>query len=226
MGICQIHWGTLCSQASRSCHLWELDAGRDILEGWVMLPDSFPSPVRLRGVELSLARYVLREHSCSSSVTSDHLSSSSTMLVSVWNLVLFPSLKLSIACLTSFNTQTHSSCLLEMITSIGELAVPDGPTMFMWDSKVEMTFSWGVEVVPICLPLLLQTLLFSNMCPTCIYLPFFISDQTCIYLKANMPFTYVHPIFTLCFTCVHLKASTFLYIFKPVVRQLYSLAFH
>ena len=31
---------------------------------------------------------------------------------------------------------------------------------------------------------------------------------------------------TLCFTCVHLKANTFLYLFKPIVRQLYSLAFH
>ena len=55
---------------------------------------------------------------------------------------------------------------------------------------------------------------------------FFIYDQTCIYLKANMSLTYVYLIFTLCFTCVHLKANTFLYLFKPVVRQLYSLAFH
>ena len=31
---------------------------------------------------------------------------------------------------------------------------------------------------------------------------------------------------TLYFTCVRLKANTFLYLFKPVVRQLYSLAFH
>ena len=35
-----------------------------------------------------------------------------------------------------------------------------------------------------------------------------------------MPFLYVDLIFTLCFTCVHLKANTFLYLFKPVVRQL------
>ena len=50
--------------------------------------------------------------------------------------------------------------------------------------------------------------------------------STCIYLKADMPFPYVHLIFTLCFTCVHLKANTFLYLFKPAVRQLYSLTFH
>ena len=52
---------------------------------------------------------------------------------------------------------------------------------------------------------------------TCVCLPFFIYDQTCIYLKANMPVTYVYPIFMLCFTCVCLKANTFLYLFKPVL---------
>ena len=32
--------------------------------------------------------------------------------------------------------------------------------------------------------------------------------------------------FTSCFTCVCLKANTFFYLFKPVVRWVYSLAFH
>ena len=73
---------------------------------------------------------------------------------------------------------------------------------------------------------LLRTLFFFATCWTCFYLLFFIYDQTCFYLKANMPFTYVHHIFTLCFTCVCLKANTPSYLFKPVVRQLYSLAFH
>ena len=50
--------------------------------------------------------------------------------------------------------------------------------------------------------------------------------STCISLKADMPFTYVYHIFTLCFTCVCLKANTPLYLFKPAVRHLYSLAFH
>ena len=75
--------GSGLSYSSKCCHFWELVDGIDVLEGWVMLLDSFPGPVRLRGVELSSARYVLREHSHSSSVTSDYLSSSSTMLVSV-----------------------------------------------------------------------------------------------------------------------------------------------
>ena len=49
---------------------------------------------------------------------------------------------------------------------------------------------------------------------------------TCTYLKVNMPFSYVYLIFTLCFTCVCLKANTLLYLFKPVVKHLCSLAFH
>ena len=43
-----------------------------------------------------------------------------------------------------------------------------------------------------CRPMMLQTLLFSNMCPTCIYLPFFISDQTCIYpFYLCLPYFYI-----------------------------------
>ena len=47
------------------------------------------------------------------------------------------------------------------------------------------------------------------MCISCFHLPFFYFCPTCIYLKANMPFSHVYFIFTLCFTCVCLKASTF-----------------
>ena len=65
-----------------------------------------------------------------------------------------------------------------------------------------------------------------TMCRTCFHWLFFIYDRTCIHLKANMPFTYVYHIFTLCFTCVGLEVNTPSYLFKPVVRQLYSLAFH
>ena len=63
---------------------------------------------------------------------------------------------------------------------------------------------------------------FFYMCLSCVCLVFFISllhaltsRQTCL----------LHMFFTSCFTCVHLKANTFLYLFKQVVRQLYSLAF-
>ena len=66
----------------------------------------------------------------------------------------------------------------------------------------------------------------STTCRTCFYRLFFIYDRTCIHLKASMPFTYVYHIFILCFTCVCLKANTPSSLFKPVVRQLYSLAFH
>ena len=44
--------------------------------------------------------------------------------------------------------------------------------------------------------------------------------------RGGHAFPYDYPLSTLCFTCVHLKANTFPYLFKPVVRQLYSLAFH
>ena len=45
-------------------------------------------------------------------------------------------------------------------------------------------------------------------------------------LKLTCLFTYVYLIFTLCFTCVHLKANTPFDLFKPVIRHLYSLAFY
>ena len=68
-----------------------------------------------------------------------------------------------------------------------------------------------------------ETFSFFYMCLPCVCLLFFISllhaltsRQTCL----------LHMFFTSCFTCVCLKVNTFLYLFKPVVRQVYSLAFH
>ena len=53
-------------------------------------------------------------------------------------------LKLSIACLTPLKTQTHSSCLLEMITSIGELVVPNGPASVGFKGGDDILMrSWG-----------------------------------------------------------------------------------
>ena len=46
---------------------------------------------------------------------------------------------------------------------------------------------------------------------------------TCVYLKVNMHFIYVYLAFVL--HMFALRLTHFLYIFKPVVRQLYSLAF-
>ena len=76
------------------------------------------------------------------------------------------------------------------------------------------------------IPLLLRTLFLLWHMLTMLFPSLFHIWSTCISLKADMPFTYVYHIFTLCFTCVHLKANTPLYLFKPVVRHLYSLAFH
>ena len=56
--------------------------------------------------------------------------------------------------------------------------------------------------------------------PTMLFLSLFHIWSTCISHKADMPFTYVYHIVTLCFTCVCLKANTPLHIFKPVVRHL------
>ena len=50
--------------------------------------------------------------------------------------------------------------------------------------------------------------LFSTMCMTCFYRLFFIYDRTCIFLKADMPFTYAYHTFTIYFTCVCLEANT------------------
>ena len=70
--------------------------------------------------------------------------------------------------------------------------------------------------------------LFSSpyMCRTCFYLLFFIHDWHALTLRPTCLFTYAYLVFTLCFTCVHFKANTPSYLFKPVVRHLYSLAFH
>ena len=72
----------------------------------------------------------------------------------------------------------------------------------------------------------LWTLFLLSHMLTMLFLTLFYLQPTCIHPKANMPFTHVYLIFALCFTCVHLKANTLLYLSKSVVRQLYSLAFH
>ena len=55
-----------------------------------------------------------------------------------------------------------------------------------------------------------KLLFFSDTCSPCFSLSLFIYDRTDIYHKANMPFTYACLILTLCMTCVHLMANTFL----------------
>ena len=76
------------------------------------------------------------------------------------------------------------------------------------------------------IPGLLQTLFSFHMCTPCFYLLFFIYDRHALTLRPTCLFTYAYLIFTLHFTCVHLKANTPSHLFKPVVRCLYSLAFH
>ena len=73
---------------------------------------------------------------------------------------------------------------------------------------------------------ILQILFFLYMCTPCFTLLFFIYDQHAFTLRQTCILLMFTLLFTLCFTCVCLKANTFLYLFKPVVRQLYSLAFH
>ena len=63
-------------------------------------------------------------------------------------------------------------------------------------------------------------------CRTCFYLLFFIYDRHAFTTRQTCLSLMFISLSTLCFTCVCLKANTFLYLFKPVVRQLYSLAFH
>ena len=65
-----------------------------------------------------------------------------------------------------------------------------------------------------------------HMCTPCFHLFFFIYDRHAFTLRQTCLLSMFTLLFTLCFTCVHLKANTFLYLFKPAVRQLYSLAFH
>ena len=74
--------------------------------------------------------------------------------------------------------------------------------------------------------LVLQTLFTFHMCTPCFHLLFFIYDWHVVTLRPTCLFTYAYLIFTLHFTCVCLKANTPSYLFKPVVRCLYSLAFH
>ena len=50
----------------------------------------------------------------------------------------------------------------------------------------------------------------ADTCLPCFFLSLFIYDQTDVYHKANMPFTYAYLVFTLQFTCVRLMANTFL----------------
>ena len=69
-------------------------------------------------------------------------------------------------------------------------------------------FFW-IGMDPVVVYPMLRTSFFSDTCWPCFFLSLFIYDQTDVYHKANMPFSYAYLTFTLRFTCVHLMADTF-----------------